>query len=456
MAKRQGSLRPPLSLNDAPGLARALTPAPVVIPPRRRDFPEPIPETGAVLMSTGGAAHFHHIRDAISHDSVWSKSEETPFPVALISDSEAHGYVQLRPAALDEIRVIPGSELADFAAAMWQQVGEHSPRNGDAYDILAIKTIESRGKPFVIEIDEMLRMSGVRPKKGGSGRRGGFEPEQRQQMWRAVQSTFNAEITIDTNPYRGEGKQRRKTRERYVGRPWALVERREHVMLDGSEDVRIIHVAPGLAQGLYLLGPGRQVALLSAEIFALDPYRQAPESFLAKYLSWQWKAQAFRGQFGRPYRVETLLENCHLEHDSERPHRTRERLEKALNTLHERGITAGWHYATWKLGDAPARGWAGEWRQTTIIVDPPPAIREHYAQLRTTRVPTDLAAPPLSGLSSRLRETRERLKLSQAAAAEACDLPPQTYSRAERTGKASQENLHKIETWLAHIKSPAE
>ena len=52
-------------------------------------------------------------------------------------------------------------------------------------------------------------------------------------------------------------------------------------------------------------------------------------------------------------------------------------------------------------------------------------------------------------LGDRLSETRKRLNLTQAAAAEACDVPQQTYSRAERTGSASRENRRKLETWLA-------
>ena len=58
-------------------------------------------------------------------------------------------------------------------------------------------------------------------------------------------------------------------------------------------------------------------------------------------------------------------------------------------------------------------------------------------------------APQAAALGDRLSETRKRLNLTQAAAAEACDVPQQTYSRAERTGSASRENRRKLETWLA-------
>jgi len=394
----------------------------------------------------------------MSHPGPWQVTEGNLFPVVPILEEGARGYVQLRPSVFDGSAALPGQELEAFARAMWQQVRDHNPRYGDAYDILAIKTIASDRKPFVIEIDECLRISGVKPKKGGAGRRGGYESEQRRDMYQAVMGVANAELSITVERYEGERGKRRKMAREYTGRAYAVTDVAANVMLDGSRDVRAIYVTPGLAHGLHLVGPGRQVAMISAAIFRLDPYRQAPESFLGKYLSWLWKTQARSAGYARPHRVATLLENCHLETDAEKPILTLRRLEKALATLGAEGIIAGWRYSdmapgtSWEERDRPAKGWAAEWLRATITIEPPAAIRAHYAPLE--RSAPAAITPQAGALGERLKATRARLKLSQAAAAEACELPQQSYSRAERTGSASRENRGKLEAWLSASSPP--
>lgn len=429
----------------------------IVVPSAPPELGEPLATPNELMYATGGAAHFHHLRDAISHSDAWQEVEGNPWPVAVIESDAANGYVQLSPPMLDGVTAMPSAEIATFAQVMWQQVSDHTILNGDAYDILAIKTVENNGKPFVIEIDEALRMRGMKPKKGGAGRRGGYEPEQRRDMYRAFRSVANVRLTVTVAGHEASAKgTRRPVVREYAGRAYTLNDTAANVMLDGSRDVRAVFVAPGLAHGLHLLGPGRQVALISAAILSLDPYREAPESFLGKYLTWQWKSQARRAGYARPYRVKTLLKNCHLALDTTRPHRTRARLEKTLHKLQAIGALAGWRYESWNLGDARARRWAPEWLEATIIVEPPTAIVEHYAPLQTHSEPAALPASQSAPLPERLRETRARLKLTQETAAEACDLAQQTYSRAERGAGVSAANRRKLEAWLATNELPRE
>jgi DNA-binding XRE family transcriptional regulator len=224
--------------------------------------------------------------------------------------------------------------------------------------------------------------------------------------------------------------------------------------LDGSIDVDRVIFAPGEILALFLWGPGRQVALLSAKALHFNPRTQAPEKELTRYLATLWRIRASTGTYGDPIRVGTLLERARLEL-REKPILTLRRLEKVLNTLQAEGVTGRWRYsehtpgASWEDTDRPARGWVEEWLQASITIEPPPAIRSHYAPIGARGARPAAIAPQAAALGDRLSETRKRLNLTQAAAAEACDVPQQTYSRAERTGSASRENRRKLETWLA-------
>ena len=62
-------------------------------------------------------------------------------------------------------------------------------------------------------------------------------------------------------------------------------------------------------------------------------YRQTWEKRLARYLSYQWRCKAHEGRYWQPFRVATLLAAVGAELDQRKPSRTRERLEKAPETL---------------------------------------------------------------------------------------------------------------------------
>jgi hypothetical protein len=109
--------------------------------------------------------------------------------------------------------------------------------------------------------------------------------------------------------------------------PFVMTGRIGQRRLDGTMDVEAILVTPGEAFGRFLLGPGRQLALLSSETLRYDPYRQRPEKRLARYL-WQWRVGAHSGDFIRTYRESTLLHELGLQVEEQKPTRTRERASR--------------------------------------------------------------------------------------------------------------------------------
>jgi len=446
------------SLHTIDGFLRALAPTPVTVP-LRSDFPEPIP-TADELISTNSAAVYHKLRSSM-HPDAFQRYDGNAFPLALVDERDAKGAIEMKPPHIDGLAVLPPDEMEALANEMFRQKSELSELEADILDALCHLWMQQAQHPqarAIIDVDALLALRGLKQKKGGSGRRGGYMPEQRREMLQALARIQNLWLRIDElTTYAENGstskKHRRETRRGVTGPAFILTGAGGQVQLDGGLDIDRVSVTPGDVLALYLWGPGRQTALLSAKALQYDPYRQAPEKALTRYLSYLWRVRATRGTYREPLRVATLLEKSRIEPNNLKPDRTRKRLEKALDTLRADGVIASWRYDGWELGTAPARGWALAWRQALIIIEPPPQIPEHYASELRGGMPMLTDTRPLP---ARMKETRVRLRLSQAAAADACGLAQQTYSRAERGASLSAQNRGKIEAWLAANTLPGE
>lgn len=453
--KRQGPTTPP-ELQELP--KEPLAPTRPGASPKLAKPIEPAP--GAMMLATGSAAVYHRLR-ASMHPDAFEHHDGNAFPLVTVNESDAKGAIELKPPHVDGLAILPADELSALADEMWRHASELSPLEADTLDALSHLWMGQAQHPqdrVTADIDALLKLRGLKPKKSGSGRRGGYMPEQRREMLHALARIQNLwlrmeELTTYTDNGGKSKKSRRETRKFISGPAFVITGAAGQVRLDGSLDVESVRFTPGDVLGLYLWGPGRQTALLDAKALQLDPYRQEPEKLLYRYLSWQWKIRATKGTYSEPYRVSTLLEVARLQLDTRKPIRTLNRLEKALDTLHAAGMIAGWRYNGWSLGSAPARGWAEGWLRALVAIEPPASIVSHYLGNLRGALPDNAGAG--ASLDERLRDTRERLKLSQAQASEACDVSQQTYSRAERGKGVSAENRGKLEAWLA-THSPAE
>ena len=164
---------------------------------------------------------------------------------------------------------------------------------------------------------------------------------------------------------------------------------------DGSKNTYAWRIRPGDFLAPYLMGPGRQTALLSQKALAFDPYRQTWEKRLARYFAYQWRVGKKHGNEAREFRVKTLLLECDGNPDWSRPGRLKERLERALDALEGHGVIAGWVYAKTPAATTyqdPAsgeelpgndlrrtKGWLQGWLTWTVLVEPPRHVVEHYA-----------------------------------------------------------------------------
>lgn len=422
----------------------------------------PLPKWRDGHLPTLSPVTYQSLREAIVRGDSFEEVAGTPWPVAIIGEEgKTQGQAVLRPPAVDEHVLMPLETVEAWATEMWRQRGELSDLDADALDALSAIWIVQAADPrdgAVTGVDDLLKMRGIKKKRGAEGRRGGYEPEQRADMLRALNHIQNIWLEMDgVEVYEGAGKRRKPVRKSVQSRAFVVTDRMSQMRLDGHMDVEKFRFVPGEIFARFLMGAGRQVALLSAEALRYDPYRQKWEKRLARYLSWQWRTRARTGEYLRPYKVTTLLERAGERLNQRRPSQTKERLEKALDTLQRDGVVAGWQYADfdswWEEVKAKRKGWARVWLSATVVIEPPEAIKDGYRKGvgrggatggKTLRA---LAGPSFSG--AEVRKKRRKLGISQLRAAEQMGITQSRLSRVE-SGKLLPSGSLKttLEQWL--------
>ena len=393
------------------------------------------------------ADHYHALREAL-YLNTFARVEGQPWPTADLRPAGVPGQAILRPPAADSGMTVPIEQVEHWARAMWRQQKELSDLDADALDALcAIWLYQARtaGDRAVADIDGLLAMRGIQPRQReyGGRKRIGYEKEQREEMMRAVAHIQNLWINV------GEA----ATQDDRPGAPTRAVQSRAFVVTDRvgqvdpngeMVDIERFVFRPGEVFAHYLMGPGSQTALLSARALKYDPYRQVSEKRLARFLSWQWRTSGTSDHQTRLYRVQTLLDAVGKSTDIRYPHRTRDRLEKALDTLKDDAVIAAWHYTGWDEDVATKRGWLGHWLAGTVLIEPPRVVQE--SRPPSTLAPVRSGRPgigqsiPVAELMARVRERRQELKLSQALVAAALGVTQSYFSKLER-GAAGDKQI---------------
>lgn len=131
----------------------------------------------------------------------------------------------------------------------------------------------------------------------------------------------------------------------------------------------------------FLEGPYRFTGTLLSRTLNYDPSREFWEKRLAKYFMVYLRINA--GRY-RPIKIQELFTrlNLPINHDRNK-HRTRDRFEKAMNTMVEHGHIHSWRCKE-DVNQLSAHNWLTNWLNYHIIVTPPAALQEQY-QLIATR-----------------------------------------------------------------------
>lgn len=428
------------------------------------------------------SAWYHATREALYHNT-FDKTEDSPWPTAFINKGGASGKAQLVPPAIENHPLMPAEEQNRWAQLMWKQRQELSDLDADALDMLCHFWLVQAKKPedsAVAIVDEFLEMRGLKKKISGNGRRGGYMPEQRLEMLKAlshIQSiwlNFGQIEMFEEKEKRGKrGKTQAVTKE-VQSRAFVVTDRLGQLNMDGYMDVEQFIYRPGDIFAKFLYGPGRQTAMLSAQAIQYDSYRQKWEKRLARYLSWQWRIQANRADYGRPYRVETLLKAIGEEINRQRPLFVRERLERALDRLQQDEVISSWEYDRWDERLAERTKWMEGWLEATVLIEPPPSIRENYKSLLRSGISNELHSGASSqarqslrspkksfvdtlenekekdALITQLKEIRKNLKISQAECAAELGIAQGFLSRVENGKENLSEQIkQRLKEWLA-------
>lgn len=400
------------------------------------------------------AAHYQAIREALALNT-FKRLDGILWPTALMTADVARGMAQLRPLLLDTHPDLSPEELEGWATRMWQQREALSDVDADALDALSALWLYHAHTPqedAVADIDDLLLLRGLHAKRGGQGRRGGYEAEQRAAMFTALAHLQNLWLDMSALAVYDHPRRRIPTREAIQSRAFTITDLFGQTRLDGGFDVQKFLFRPGAVFARFLFGPGRQTALLAAQALRYDPYRQAWEKRLARYLSYQWRCKAHEGRYWQPFRVATLLAAMGMTLDQRQPARTRERFEQALETLRQDHLIAAWQYERWDETLAQHRGWAQHWLHATLLIEPPDIIRTTYQRLERHEAALPKAIPArldAAVLGERLKHQRQAHGWSQIQAAEHFAVNQATWSRLERGRvRCATALLTRLTQWL--------
>ncbi len=427
-------------------------------------------------------AIYQALREALAQNN-FQRTEDSPWPTAILKKGGATGHAQLIPPIVENAPLMPTEQVAAWAQLMWEQQKDLTDLDADALDLLShiwLQQAKSAKDYAIANVDQFLSMRGLEQKQKEKGRRGGYEPEQRARMLQVLSHIQNVwlnlgEIEIYEQDPRRKGRSK-ATKQTFQSRAFIITDRMGQMRLDGYLDVERFIFQPGHLFAQFLFGPGRQTALLSARAVQYDPYRQRVEKRLARYLSWQWRIQARQGEYTRPYRVSTLLEAVGEQLNERRPSATRDRLEKALDTLQQDGVISSWQYDRWDETIAQQRGWGQVWTQATLLLDPPQVIRETYKSLQSHKtrdkdkdgeeiievkepkqiqqarpVVTEAASNTQQDetLARRIKQHRKKMGLSQTEAADQLGIVQSYLSKIEKNHLRPALDLHqRILEWL--------
>ncbi|MDB5082188.1 MAG: transcriptional regulator, family [Chloroflexi bacterium] len=438
-------------------------------------------------------AIYQALRDALAQNN-FQRTDDSPWPTAILKKGGATGHAQLIPPIIENAPLMPTEQVDAWAQMMWEQQKDLTDLDADALDLLShiwLQQAKTAKDYAIAHVDQFLSMRGLEQKQKEKGRRGGYEPEQRARMLQVLSHIQNVwlnlgEIEIYEQDPRRKGRSK-ATRQTFQSRAFIITDRMGQMRLDGYLDVERFIFQPGHLFAHFLFGPGRQTALLSARAVQYDPYRQRVEKRLARYLSWQWRIQAKQGEYSRPYRVSTLLEAVGEELNERRPSATRDRLEKALDTLQQDGVISSWQYDRWDESVVQQRGWAQVWVQATLLLEPPQVIRDtykglerhkkdkdrdgdDYLELKEAKTPVrhdsqpvitvnaepEAVQPPPAdeNLGRRIKQHRKKLKLSQTEAAEQLGIVQSYLSKIEKNHLRPALDLQqRILEWLEQAPS---
>ena len=375
---------------------------------------------------------FHETQKIIAtgSESFKDPNEEHRWHHAPIKRKNVHALALMRPTEKD-LRD-PEEFLDEESIRLWQERmgAEVKKLNDETADVLDgiisiyLDKVRDPRDGVWVKTKELLRLRGIRPH-----RKRGFKSEDKKRVALNIHRLSRLFIRVYEAEWEEvvmrEGRKRtvlrrgqvedNDTGKRFVESAILHVGGRAGTELLWGEveyDAWFISLGPQLAP--YLLGPGRQVALLSRKALEFDPIRQKFEKRLTRYLSWVWRIRAASGDILKPFKVRTLYEEVKLQDMKRKPGMRMARMEKALDTLQDAGIIASWQYEDGYNPD----GNFERWSNTDVYIEPAEIHKTQAEKIALPEGKPKATIPTCTFDHARLRTFRRNRNLTQLQAVE--------------------------------------
>jgi len=406
-------------------------------------------------------SHLYHCTRNVIARGDFSRTGGERWPTGHIVCDSLRADVQVKPDPATVEPYLAGEDLIGWQEKAADIALEMDDETADVLDYITYEVVnqaKNAEQDVTFSADQFYKLRGIQKQKAGDGHRGGYKTEYRKDFAREVEKLGNTWIRVaemEVIEPDAKGKRRRSKKRGLESRAIVVSARAGQINLGGRIEPDSYRGRLGQLFAASVFGVWRQTAIVSTKALAYDPYRQLPEKRLTRYLSWQWRIRQGSGNYLQPYKVATLLDTAGLNISKKNPIQTKERLEKALETLVTDGIVSGWQYDKgWDENIIGKRGWAAQWQDWRVIVEPPQEILDHYKTIPVIEHKTTKALPANGEtIGTRLQAALTGLGLTQLQAAEDIGINQATLSRVIRGRNPAPEILKKIVAWLDSLHS---
>jgi hypothetical protein len=343
----------------------------------------------ALFISIENSDLYHALRRSMATKN-FSVPQEGRWPAATLNNPKNNlkAIAQIKPDPTEVEPFLPEDGISEWQRRTHEYVRCMDDLTADVLDVISAEWLKQASHPesmVTLTVDDFLRYRGLNTKKGGTGRRGGYHAHLRDEIARHINilvntwiRVFEREVTVES-----EGKRGRK-RVKWAGESCAIIVSSRVGPVNPSGEVvpRAWKIRPGDVFAQFLIGPGRQTALISQLALHYDPYRQYWEKRITRFLAYLWRIRGGRNNYLAPTSVGALLHGAGLQVDKRNPRKTRNRLEKALDRLRHDGVIRSWFYLPQVSGEKAVRiGWLEGWVSRQVQIEPPQEIVEQYDKI---------------------------------------------------------------------------
>lgn len=156
-----------------------------------------LPEIRDGHLRIPGSKVYTVVRNHVSSPEKFIQVDGNRWPTAIVETEGARGTVQLKPPIIDEASFFLPEVIDEQAERMWRVVRELDEADADMLDALFALWLDqaaSAQDDAVASREALLWLRGVKRKKAGNGRRGGYSLNQLRDVSMRLDHLINFEV----------------------------------------------------------------------------------------------------------------------------------------------------------------------------------------------------------------------------------------------------------------------